>query len=61
MENIIEKILNSKKSVSEQINYLTLVLARIPNENEKIKLLLILIEKTLHSLSEDQVIILKNI
>lgn len=56
MQNIIEKILNSKKNAFEQINYLTLVLARIPNENEKIKLLLILIEKTLHSLTEDQVI-----
>lgn len=55
MESIIEKILNSKRSSIEQKSYFTLVISKIPNDNEKIKFLLTLIEKTLPGLSEDQV------
>jgi len=51
METIIEKILISKKSPTEQKAYLTFIISKASNETEKIKFLMIIIEKTLHTIS----------
>lgn len=56
METIIEKILSSKKPFEEQKNYLNFVISKAANESDKIKYLMIIIEKTLYMMNNnDQV------
>ena len=56
MEAIIEKILSSKKPFEEQKSYLTFVISKAISESDKIKYLMIIIEKTLYIMNNnDQV------
>ena len=56
METIIDKIFSSKKSIIEQKTYFSLMLTKYSNEMDKIKFLMIILEKTLHNIENSEVI-----
>lgn len=47
MENIIEKILFSQKNIEEKKEFFNLILIKTTKKEDKIKILMILIEKIL--------------